>query len=579
MPDNKLLRAALAYAARLHWPVFPLTPHGKTPLTPHGYKDATLDEKQIREWWREHPDGNIGLPTGNVLWALDTDPRNGGAESLELLIYKNSGLPDTIQQITGGGGRHHAWAPDPRIKCGTFMPGLDYKGIGGYIVVAPSIHPSGRAYEWDGLTRITEQKLLRAPDWLIAEILKDRANGNGKPIAPERIPKGKQHDTLFKLGCAMRSNGLDEAEILAALWEVNQNRCEEPGPRKNIEQLAHSICTSYAAGFSKSSAKPQAAKPLPDLHDSVLEDVYHSDYPEPLPIIDAILYPGLTLFAGRPKIGKSWLAMQLALAIISGNKFADYLEVKQPGRCLYLALEERPRQTRSRIRQLTPPNDFLANATYIYEIPALMAGGAALLDSYLTEHKFDVVIVDSLLAITKQAGRKGLDLMQTDYNIVATLRDIAEKHSIAVIVVAHTRKAPGEFIDAVQGTSGTTAAADAIWVMQRMPDGRVALSVTGRELESNVFALERCGDCPAWKITGEGDEIQQGEERREIVELIREMGPMKPLHIARAVRKNVGAVQRLLSKLVQSGQLIRSSYGTYQLPPNARAAGMGGSSG
>jgi hypothetical protein len=67
---------------------------------------------------------------------------------------------------------------------------------------------------------------------------------------PEQIPKGVQHTTLFRLGCAMRAKGLEEAEIFAALWEVNQRRCQEPGPEKDIRKLAESIC-KYPAGTSQ----------------------------------------------------------------------------------------------------------------------------------------------------------------------------------------------------------------------------------------------------------------------------------------------------------------------------------------
>ena len=74
----RFLRPALVYASRLAWPVFPLKPHGKDPLTAHGYKDATVDEKQIREWAKKWPDANIGIPTGIRFWVLDIDPRNGG---------------------------------------------------------------------------------------------------------------------------------------------------------------------------------------------------------------------------------------------------------------------------------------------------------------------------------------------------------------------------------------------------------------------------------------------------------------------------------------------------------------------
>jgi hypothetical protein len=139
---SKFLRAALLYL-QLGWPLFPLI--GKRPLTLHGFKDASLDEKQIREWGRKYPNANIGVPTGVRFWAFDVDPRHGGDESLEHLIYAHGALTNSLQQTTGGGGEQYLFAmPDQQeIRCHIGLwPGIDIKGLGGYILVPPSIHPS-----------------------------------------------------------------------------------------------------------------------------------------------------------------------------------------------------------------------------------------------------------------------------------------------------------------------------------------------------------------------------------------------------------------------------------------------------
>jgi hypothetical protein len=242
----------------MRWPVFPLKPRAKEPLTPHGYKDATLDERQIREWVKKWPAANIGVPTGTRFWVLDVDPRNGGNETLEALIAKHGQLPDTLQQMTGGAGRHFLFELPETFtpKSGHLADGLDIKGEGGYIVVAPSVHPSGRAYVWDGARKISEQPLLPAPPWLLAEIEAANHSGRGPVQVPERIPKGKQHTTLFKMGTSMRAKGFEEEEIFAALWAANTTRCEAPGPEANIRKLAASICSQYQAG---SKQEPQSA--------------------------------------------------------------------------------------------------------------------------------------------------------------------------------------------------------------------------------------------------------------------------------------------------------------------------------
>jgi hypothetical protein len=113
---------ALQYA-RLGLPVFPLQPGGKTPLTPHGFKDATTSREQIIGRWTDHPDANIGIPTGEAsgLLVLDIDPRHGGYESLaKLCAHRNK--PKTAISITGGGGLHIILQHIRGVRCETLAP-------------------------------------------------------------------------------------------------------------------------------------------------------------------------------------------------------------------------------------------------------------------------------------------------------------------------------------------------------------------------------------------------------------------------------------------------------------------------
>jgi len=141
--DASLLEAALAYAQR-GWPVFPVyslgaeglctcgnpecTSPGKHPRTAHGLDDATTDEARIREHWTRWPEANVGVVTGRVsgLLVLDIDPRHGGDDSLEELKRRCGGtLPETVEALTGGGGRHLLFRhPDQEIRCAAGVGGL-----------------------------------------------------------------------------------------------------------------------------------------------------------------------------------------------------------------------------------------------------------------------------------------------------------------------------------------------------------------------------------------------------------------------------------------------------------------------
>lgn len=147
--------AALTYAA-WGWPVFPLKPGEKVPYDgSRGFKDATTDVELVAQWWRKAPTSNIGLATGHLFDVLDVDfvtkdtgQRTGAHQSWPDL--RDSGqLPDVhALAATPRGGVHVYMLPTGGGNKAGFLPGLDYRGVGGYVVAPPSRTPSGRRYLW-----------------------------------------------------------------------------------------------------------------------------------------------------------------------------------------------------------------------------------------------------------------------------------------------------------------------------------------------------------------------------------------------------------------------------------------------
>src|SRR4051794_11746141 len=171
-PAVPLLDAALYYAG-LGWSGFPCEPRGKRPfgaLAPHGVKDATCDALVIRAWWRQCPDANIGLACGHLFWVLDVDGEEGKA-TLAGLQSRHGALPPTVTSLTGSGGWHLFFGlPSGRTVRNSVRRlglGLDTRGLGGYVIAPPSIHPSGQAYGFaEGFTPWSAP-LAVAPAWLL----------------------------------------------------------------------------------------------------------------------------------------------------------------------------------------------------------------------------------------------------------------------------------------------------------------------------------------------------------------------------------------------------------------------------
>lgn len=250
---TSMLDEALAYAARGWWVVALHAPQsdgscscgkstcdsiGKHPrwdaqLLPNGLKSATTNPGIIQIWWALWPDANIGVVTGpgSDFWALDIDPQHGGDLSLEQLIAQQSALPETVEAITGGGGSHllfrrPASGVRNRVK---FAPGLDTRGDGGYIVVAPSLHASGQRYQW----RIApdDAPLVDAPQWLLDLICPPARTP--APAAAQAAMNG-HHATLPK------------RTLIYIVFGAQK------GDRNN--ELYHAAQQCYAAGYSQAEA-------------------------------------------------------------------------------------------------------------------------------------------------------------------------------------------------------------------------------------------------------------------------------------------------------------------------------------
>ena len=318
------------------------------------------------------------------------------------------------------------------------------------------------------------------------------------------------------------------------------------------------------AGPPKPPPKPAPRGPVPLKATDALA-IYQADFPPQVFVVNDILPRGLTLAAGRPKVGKSWATLQIAIAVAFGEQALGRFRVPIAGRVTYLALEEPAERTHRRLMDIVPIADArLQNINFIYQIPPLMTGGAAQLDAFLTAHPSELVVVDTLLALVA-AHNARKDVLRGDYTEVNTLRQITDKHHAAMLCVAHSRKAAGDAVDSIIGTSGTTAACDAVWQIQRSNTGEASLTVKGREYEEALYGLKfNSGEPFGWQVTGVGAEVGMSEERRDILLVLQQEGAKKPADIARLLgNKNINTTRRLIQKLAYDGLIRLQSNGTY----------------
>jgi hypothetical protein len=221
------------------------------------------------------------MPTGAAtgLLVIDVDPRNGGEASLESLFSKHARFPETAEQVTGGGGRHFVFrypgVPTPK----TLARGIDVKAEGGYIVVAPSIHPSGNPYRWDGIEG--HKALLHpaeVPAWLLEHIGTER-NGGAREEPAETAEKwapGERNNRLASLAGTMRRRDMAREAIEAALLAENRRRCAPPLPEAEVRQIAESVA-AYRPGVEARGAAwdSEDTSGRPNWPDELRSEAFH----------------------------------------------------------------------------------------------------------------------------------------------------------------------------------------------------------------------------------------------------------------------------------------------------------------
>jgi hypothetical protein len=224
---------------------------GKHPCAPQGVKEASSDPATIAGWWRQWPAANVAIATGAVsgVWVADVDGDQGMASMRRLELEHSESLPKTVTARTGGGGLHLVW----RLETGVAVPSrvrvravVDVRGDGGYIVAPPSLHASGRRYEWLEGRGPHQLELAEAPGWLLDVVL-GRGDGHHTErhdwptLFRERIAEGSRNDAIARRAGYLLRRGL-ESDVAAVLLEAwSQAHCRPPLSDREVRRTVASI--------------------------------------------------------------------------------------------------------------------------------------------------------------------------------------------------------------------------------------------------------------------------------------------------------------------------------------------------
>ncbi len=300
-------------------------------------------------------------------------------------------------------------------------------------------------------------------------------------------------------------------------------------------------------------------------------------FPEPRWAIPGLIPEGLMILAGKPKVGKSWFGLSIALSVSYGIRALGKIALDAPAHVLYLALEDSYRRLQDRMMQLvgddTPPEKLDLHIKWRRGLEAI-----ADIEKYLKNYPdTKLVIVDTMQKFRspKSGAGKRSEYVEA-YEELTPLLELAHQYHVAIILITHTRKdgdctlTGGDFLDSVLGSTGISGTADTIAVLTRdRTKHNAILKITGRDLKEDMeYALLQDSQA-GWQIAGEANEYNQSQERKNILQVLKEAAePIPPKEIAETLGippKKDYQIRQLLGKLLKDGMVSKTDNSRYYL--------------
>jgi hypothetical protein len=492
------------------------------------------------------PDANVGVVTGAVsgVVVLDAD----GPEGLASLKALNT--PATTWLARTGKGLHQ-WFAHPGVAIGNragLRPHLDVRGDGGYVIAPPSLHASGRRYEWLMPPGRTEPAPL--PENVLALLT---APGPATPAAGVGIPQGQRNDTLYRLARSLIQRGLSPGALHLAVAEQNRTLGRPPLPDREVRELVeHALLQPHRSDFRVPTAVPTITTseglglvPIGDLLGEPAEA--HTWIVE-----KRLPAGGLGLFAGKPKAGKSTAARCLALSVARGMPWLGFATTKGP--VIYLALEEKRAEVRDHFRCL--------GAAALDQILVLCAAapqdGLERLRREAERWQPVLIIIDPLFRFVRVEDGNDYATMTA---ALEPLLVLARETGACVLLVHHLGKGDRNDGDNVLGSTAIFGAVDSALLMKRTERYRTLSSIQryGDDLEEITLSLD-----PETRNVMAGlprAAAEQGDAEGLILRFLTGRQPVTEAEIDEAVECRTKPKRAALRALVEATKVARTGRG------------------
>ena len=232
-----------------------------------------------------------------------------------------------------------------------------------------------------------------------------------------------------------------------------------------------------------------------------LKELLEMDIEPPHVVVEDMLYQGLTIVAGAPKVGKSWLCLDLGISLCNGKSFLG-LKTNKCG-CLYLALEDSYYRLQERAKKVLKAGDTIPKDFRLKLLASPLNEG--LLEELQEELKENpntkLIIIDTLQKI-RGTPNKADTMYGYDYKEMSKIKSFADEHKICIVVIHHLKKGnESDTFDKINGSTGLRGAVDTTIVLEKIKDKKeVVFSIEGRDVENNEKLLLFNKETFKWEV-------------------------------------------------------------------------------
>jgi Fe2+ or Zn2+ uptake regulation protein len=320
---------------------------------------------------------------------------------------------------------------------------------------------------------------------------------------------------------------------------------------KDPNELHKKDVKAFPEAFKAAMARVEPPKPKIQR----LQDLQKTILPETKWAIDPLLPEGVTILGGKPKLGKSWLALSMQLAISSGGAALGKYPVER-GEVLYISLEDNDKRLQKRSNQLL--RNALASPDFYYatEWPRLNEGGYELIEEYINEHpSLKLIVIDPWARIKPKTNTHQSQQYDDDYEAITPLQKLAGEKGISILIIDHMRKTEAEDpLDMIAGSVGKTGAVDGFLLLYRKRgESDARLFVTGRDIEEEQeLLLSFNQEASMWTVKGDADDVTLAStpQQQEILDALAQAEHgLTVKALAEKLEKNVNTTRNLLQKL------------------------------